>query len=197
MDPRIARSRRALHSALLAIVERGEEASVSAICRESGLNRGTFYLHYDDIAELVQDVARSLVKDVVGPWQSLIDTAEFEPAEFEAKSTAFIGAYLEHVRENRAFYSWVLGPQGSWAAVKGLLDEFAAAIVAGLSRSAPDGAERLEEQDAWIADLLAGSLFGVVVRWATAPPRAGAAAVAAWLWAEMTVHPVGRFPSSS
>lgn len=54
-DPRIARSRQALRTALIQLIEeRGLDGfSVNDLCQRAGLNRGTFYNHFHDKEQLL------------------------------------------------------------------------------------------------------------------------------------------------
>lgn len=54
-DPRIARSRQALRTALIQLIEeRGIDGfSVNDLCQRAGLNRGTFYNHFRDKEQLL------------------------------------------------------------------------------------------------------------------------------------------------
>lgn len=188
-DPRVLRTRAAFHAALLVRVKRADEITVTAICRESGLNRGTFYLHYTDVDALAAEVARDLIRDITYPWQALRATG---PDEFRAASTEFLTRYLDHIDEQRAFYTWLLSPGGRWGVIQTLLDEFAAAIAHGLATSRG----LLSSGDSFLVSLLSGALFGVVTRWITAPAQAESTALATWLLTELTAHPVTAPPAS-
>lgn len=169
------------------LADESEALSVAAVCRRSGLNRTTFYLHYTDVSDLAADVARTLVQDISVPWGDVTAT---DPAAFAEMSISFLATYLEHVNEQRAFYEWLLGPGGSWTAVQAVLDEYAETISRGL-----EGTAAAEAQRAWTSSLLAGALFGVVVRWVAVQPDADPHRVAQWLWGELTAHPTSTFPT--
>ncbi|MCE0459483.1 TetR/AcrR family transcriptional regulator [Curtobacterium flaccumfaciens] len=185
-DPRPARTRAAFRAALIKLVHDAGEVSVSGLCRVSGLNRGTFYLHYADTAELAADVARELVRSIARPWREGIN---MNPAQFEERSIAFLCAYLAHMAEQRELYRWMLGPRGSWTVVQMILEEYANVIGQELSAQQPVGTE-----SSWATSVVAGAMFGAVSRWVTEDTDADARAVAEWLWTELTVHPVAPFP---
>ncbi len=70
-DRRIIRSKRLLKEGLLALMEKKSFKDITAkdISSQAELNRGTFYLHYGDTAELLG----SIEDDIVNHIQSIID----------------------------------------------------------------------------------------------------------------------------
>ncbi len=71
MDQRIARTSRskaALKQAFLELLQKKEpeEIMVVELCQKAGLNRSTFYAHYEYMGELIRDVLWESVAEVVG-----------------------------------------------------------------------------------------------------------------------------------
>ncbi|MEU3287286.1 TetR/AcrR family transcriptional regulator [Streptomyces longwoodensis] len=66
-DPRAARTRERLRSALLAeCAERPlEEVGVAALVRRAGVGRATFYVHYADLEALAVDACADVVREAV------------------------------------------------------------------------------------------------------------------------------------
>lgn len=66
-DPRTARTRAKLRTALLAACERRplEQVSVAQVVRGAGVGRATFYLHYDDLHALAVDACAEVVTEAV------------------------------------------------------------------------------------------------------------------------------------
>ncbi len=186
-DPRVLRSREAFRRALIVVAGSGEDVTIASLCRESQLNRGTFYLHYSDIGELAEDTARSLSGAVAVPWPEI---GAADEAELARRATELIARYLQHLAEYRPFYRWVLGP-GSWRVVRTLLDEYAAIIAQGMAAVA---GERSPGTSAMVTGLLSGAMLGVATRWVEDPPEGDASALAEWLWGELAVHPVAAVP---
>lgn len=188
-DPRVIRTRQALHATLLSAVEQhGSEITVTTLCAMSGLNRGTFYLHYADVNALAMDVALTLVRDIVKQWRAL-DTDD--PKTFTTESRDLLASYLRHVDEKRAFYAWLLSQSGSWLTVHHMLHAYTEAITHGRQRSAHPEEADVRSPAGMMPSFLAGALFGVVARWITDPPSASAEEVADWLWRELGTHSIG------
>lgn len=163
--------------------------TVSNLCRRSGLNRGTFYLHYSDVSDLAIDVARTLVQDISGPWQLSMADA---PGDFADRSVEFLTAYFTHAAEHRTLYQWMLGPHGGWSVIRAILEEYADAIGRGLEHL--DQSAQQSRSDEWTTSIIAGALFGALAHWVNASTTSEPRTVATWLWGELTVHPVAPSP---
>lgn len=113
-DPRIRRTRRLLHEAVLSLAEERDlaEITVSDITDRAEINRATFYLHYRDKDDLVTQALDTLF------------------AEFTAEDRAFLDAHgrlsphtvppplitlFEHINERPRLYSRLLAGSGASA----------------------------------------------------------------------------------
>lgn len=82
---------------LLKLIHEKKKVNIAQICRDVGINRTTFYQHYEDIVELFEDVQSSIFKQ-------LIETYENQPVRIEFMSFRSYEIFAEHVKENRHFY---------------------------------------------------------------------------------------------
>jgi len=66
-NQRIALTRRLLQEGLLRLLstEQLEDISVTALCKESGINRATFYNHYNSPSQLLKEMEEALVSDLL------------------------------------------------------------------------------------------------------------------------------------
>ncbi len=64
-DRRIEKTRKIIRESLLNEMKElsYQELSVSKLCRDADIGRGTFYLHYNDIYEVVQEIEEKLLTD--------------------------------------------------------------------------------------------------------------------------------------
>lgn len=157
-DRRVARTRRLLHQALVALIgERGWDAiTVQDVCRRADVGRSTFYVHFADKEEL-------LVSGFAHLRAHLRSIVAGEPA----KPLAFTQALLEHTHEYEPVYRALLGRRTAqivyrtWIElVSGLLDQDLEALV-------PPGALR-----AAAVRYLAGAMWELVGWWSERPRRA-------------------------
>ena len=95
---RAERSRAALKEAFLALFQskEPEEITVVELCRKAGLNRSTFYAHFDYLGQLTQEVIWESVAEVfVGmedQWHLLLENGGVD--------RTVIGAYLHRFLNN-------------------------------------------------------------------------------------------------
>lgn len=63
-DPRIVRTKAALREALISLMEeRGFDGfTVNDLCQRAGLNRGTFYNHFEDKDDLLQTFENEVLR---------------------------------------------------------------------------------------------------------------------------------------
>ena len=66
-NQRIALTRRLLQEGLLRLLnhEKLEEISVTALCKEAGINRATFYNHYNSPSQLLEEMEQELVNELI------------------------------------------------------------------------------------------------------------------------------------
>src|SRR4051795_2124606 len=109
-DPRYVRSRVGLRSALLEIArEDPKKLSVSAVCERTGVDRATFYRHFDDLDGLVEDALTELERQGFEEWTALADLPKDRMEQAQSSTIA----YLRHIADHWALYQWALGPGGS------------------------------------------------------------------------------------
>ncbi len=104
-DVRVVKTRQKLRSALLMVLEkkRIEDLSIAEVCRAAGVNRNTFYSHYDDLCELLEEVKSTYLKYFIN-----------QLSEYRKKSTgmdAMLTYLLELIDENRFFFSVIFSDE--------------------------------------------------------------------------------------
>ncbi|MBN9171815.1 MAG: TetR/AcrR family transcriptional regulator [Microbacterium sp.] len=165
MDPRVARTRRSLQEALLALArERSlDDLTIGDIAEHAGVNRSSFYQHYSDKETLLADALETAIDDVARDFEpSAVDIGEM-PAE--------LFAYLDHIDHNAALYRRILGDRGS-------------AVVAARP-GAGDAAEVATFRDVptdVVAAGIAGTALGVITAWVSRDERPDVTVAAGWMW---------------
>src|SRR5262245_11473787 len=110
-DLRAKRTDKLLLSALLELtVEKGFPAvTVSDLTKHAGINRATFYRHYQDKFDLLNHYARTVYELL----DSLPDASLPLPADVSARPAATgLVAIFAHIQANAPFYRVMLGPNG-------------------------------------------------------------------------------------
>ncbi|MBE5836021.1 MAG: TetR/AcrR family transcriptional regulator [Butyrivibrio sp.] len=96
-----------MHAALLTILNNKdfEFISVKEICETAGVNRSTFYLHYDNINDLLQETVEAVYKDFFGRFNDKdIDIRDKDNEELFLITPRYLMPYLEFVEENRKLF---------------------------------------------------------------------------------------------
>ncbi|WP_026528406.1 MULTISPECIES: TetR/AcrR family transcriptional regulator [unclassified Butyrivibrio] len=99
-----------MHTALLTLLDSKdfELISVKEICETAGVNRSTFYLHYDNVNDLLQETVEAVYKDffrrfgAVGP--GALDVDEKNEDELFLVTPKYLMPYLDFVEENRKLF---------------------------------------------------------------------------------------------
>ena len=104
-----------MDKALISLLEEKsfEYIAVSEICKKAGVNRSTFYLHYENTVDLLNETARFLLDDFVAYFN--IDrksiTNKFKESSLDGLnfiSDEYLYPYLSYIKENRLVFSTVL-----------------------------------------------------------------------------------------
>ena len=111
-DVRVKRTDKLLLEALIELTgQKGFAAvTVSDLTRYAGINRATFYRHYEDKFDLLNHYARTVYELL----DSMPDAGLPMPTDVSARPVAAPGlvAIFEHIRANARFYRVMLGPNG-------------------------------------------------------------------------------------
>ena len=99
-----------MHTALLTLLDSKdfELISVKEICETAGVNRSTFYLHYDNVNDLLQETVEAVYKDFFGRFGAqgpeTIDVVDKNEDELFLVTPKYLMPYLDFVEENRRLF---------------------------------------------------------------------------------------------
>lgn len=90
-----------------------EYITVKEICEKAGVNRSTFYLHYETIGDLLDETARYLFKDFLTYFSEDTQSVSSKITECELNDLVFIcdkylTPYLTYIKDNKEVFSTVL-----------------------------------------------------------------------------------------
>ncbi len=106
-DLRVRRTRKLLQTALMELtIQKGfDSVTVTDICEQAMVNRATFYRHYVDKYDLLDQYMNELYE--------LLDQSQGEPSLDSPKGPPEgLVRMLEHLRNHADFYRAMLGPKG-------------------------------------------------------------------------------------
>jgi AcrR family transcriptional regulator len=118
MDPRVIRTRKLLKDALLSLIPEKsfESITIKDITDCATLNRVTFYLHYDNKLDLLQDASNEIFDELI---QSYTGQTIFGSPE---ETHSIIQANFDHLHKYKTFYKAMLGREGVLSFIRTLED---------------------------------------------------------------------------
>ncbi|MBR5571966.1 MAG: TetR/AcrR family transcriptional regulator [Oscillospiraceae bacterium] len=103
------------NKALLALLEKKPFAyiTISEICAEAGVNRSTFYLHYENLSDLLKETSTYVLDGFTSYFPINYDSLSARFADCELQELNFITEeylhpYLSYIKENRRIFEAVL-----------------------------------------------------------------------------------------
>ncbi len=110
IDPRAVRSRQMLEEALIACMETKNAAAISVreLTEKAGLNRATFYLHFQDMPDFFEKI-------ITQTLEGLIDAANTGKKGGKAEvflPGAFYINYFAYIKRNQRLFQAMLGKNG-------------------------------------------------------------------------------------
>ena len=100
-----------MDEALIALLEEKdlEFITVKEICRQAGVNRSTFYLHYTDIDQMLASIEAELLERI----EASVQAHPIDP--HQAQIFPLVGDLFALMAENREICAALLGPHGDMA----------------------------------------------------------------------------------
>lgn len=113
IDRRIIRTKQMLREALMELIEQNgyDGISVSQLTEKAGLNRGTFYLHYRDLQDLLNKCADYMVEGWIAVMKDF-NPLEAQNSKFLHEPNPQIVRIYEYFKQNAWFFKVILGPKG-------------------------------------------------------------------------------------
>jgi AcrR family transcriptional regulator len=118
-DRRAIRTKRMIRNALSELIEEKgyNNISITDLTARADINRGTFYLHYTDKYDLVDQVENEVIAEVFAEVKSA-GTIDVQSAEFISNLDTtdaimpFMIKIFKYLKENSKFVKAILGPKG-------------------------------------------------------------------------------------
>lgn len=139
MDRRVRKTRAQLRAGLARLMQKKNirEITVTELVDEVDINRSTFYLHYEDIYQMLESIEQEIMDEI----KSSIEKNPIDPTA-SSKAQAFIVHIFSYLEENREICNALLGPHGDMAFVerteKLVAETVFASLAAQFPRNTPD-----------------------------------------------------------
>lgn len=139
MDRRVRKTRAQLRAGLARLMQKKNirEITVTELVDEVDINRSTFYLHYEDIYQMLESIEQEIMEEI----KSSIEKNPIDPTA-SSKAQTFIVHIFSYLEENREICNALLGPHGDMAFVerteKLVAETVFASLAAQFPRNTPD-----------------------------------------------------------
>ncbi|MCF6411446.1 TetR/AcrR family transcriptional regulator [Pseudalkalibacillus salsuginis] len=112
MDLRVKRTRKLINEAFLKLIQQKgfDSVTIQDIAEEALINRGTFYLHYEDKYDLLEKISRSAIDELTSVLNPVLHVKEHE-VQIEKLRTTIEKVY-ESMEKNQVFYTVMFGEHG-------------------------------------------------------------------------------------
>ncbi len=154
-DPRAVRSKKMFKEALLELLVENPSLSqltVQKIARRAELNRATFYLHYEDITDLLRQMTNELMEELSDKLDVLVHADFIENEDYLIR-------FLDYIYENRK-YLGVLFEQTNF-------EQKLFALLADRIQSRRARKQKILRPNQVANEIYAASLMGVIKWWLT------------------------------
>lgn len=127
-DLRVVRTDKAIKHAFEDMLIAGiRPIKVSELATRAGINRKTFYSHYDTI----EDLAHSYIEDAQDALYRRLETHRVK--DYLSKRGLLVGVFADFIEENRHFYRNILFQGDYWPILQRVQDEFTTGLAARLA----------------------------------------------------------------
>ena len=112
-DRRSLRTRKMIRNALSELIEENgfNNISITNLTQKADINRGTFYLHYSDKYDLLEQVENEVMEEIKEQTKN-IDSINIFILDSINKPIPFMVKLFEYFKENTVFIKAILGPKG-------------------------------------------------------------------------------------
>lgn len=105
-DPRILRTRKLIKDAFVELLEEMDiqKITVNRLAERATINRVTFYLHYRDIPDMLDNMADDMVEDI----SMVFNNTRTDQTSSKEANWIILENLLEHIAEHANFYKTIL-----------------------------------------------------------------------------------------
>ena len=158
VDSRPIKTRKSIKQALLVLLKKKDMSSItiSELANEANVSRKTFYLHYKEISEIIEDIKIDL--------QSLFDDSIMKEKRvgFRVRTLNFINNIVKRVNEEEEYYTLMASSDYAKIIFNPLEDKLKQEFLYALDSETNMSDEKKE----CLVDFMIGGIINSVLKWA-------------------------------
>ena len=157
-DRRIVKTKRQLREGLIHLMEQKsiQKISVREITEYVDMNRGTFYLHYKDINDMVDKIEDEVFSD----FDTMLNSRTL--AQLDNKPLLLLEDVFGYLADNARLASAFLGPNGDIAFLERLKDLVKGRCISAWTEAFHDEPNNNHEL---ISSFIASGIIGMIKQW--------------------------------
>jgi AcrR family transcriptional regulator len=165
IDRRQIRTKELLRKSLIELIERQghENISVTDISNHANINRGTFYLHYKDVADMLEQLKDEAFEKIKLIVYQLNLTELMKYAENDTPYPKMIQIFEEFSR-NAGFFKVIFDPKGDLSFTNRFKELMKAQVYNKLANLLPNEENMLVPKEYIIAYMTSANL-GILMHW--------------------------------
>jgi AcrR family transcriptional regulator len=157
LDRRVRKTKRILKDSLatLLLEKNLNNITVQELVNLADINRGTFYLHYRDIHDMLSQIEAEMLEELEEMTQRF-------PPSMTVSPNPFIKNMLQYIADNHTFCKMLLGPYGDMAFVEKLKNLVEERCLSSLMNSLP---ENYAKRYCYFASYTISGCVGLIQTW--------------------------------
>lgn len=157
-DLRVKKTKQSIHSGLTNLLKKKPLSliKVTELCREANINRGTFYFHYQEVADVFREFFEEIMLDLKESYHEPYrhtDTLDVE--NLDPKTVRL----FHHIKKYEEFYRIVFSEEVSNKYYYMLFDEIRSFLM-GDKNALKDG-----KLDHYLYSYSANAIIGLIIEW--------------------------------
>lgn len=112
-DRRSLRTKKMIRNALSELIEEKgfNDISITDIAARADINRGTFYLHYNDKYDLLKKIEDEIIQEIICNCKTMSNLS-VQDVDSASKAMPFMIELFEYLKDNAVFMKSILGCNG-------------------------------------------------------------------------------------
>lgn len=158
-DRRVVRTRKAIREAFFKLMEEQDyhKITIASIAREADIDRKTFYLHYDSVSDLVDEVIRDEAQHIVDSCRDALHSGDGKRLDVSRLFESISLAMAPDVSRSKRVLQHV--------SLQDVLDRLEASLVTVLMEDNLLGLRRDDPYVSYIVSFFCAGLVAVYRRW--------------------------------
>lgn len=157
-DLRVVKTKQTIHRALILLLKKKpvSQIKITELCKEASINRGTFYFHYQDVGDVLQELFKEIMQDLQVSYDEPFKKGfDINGINLNPNSVKI----FDHVKKYEDFYKIVLAEDVSMKYYYMLFD----AICTLLAESSYG--EKEEHLNKYFHSYNANAIIGLLIQW--------------------------------